>query len=156
MRSLKTESMVVSSPIGNLRITAEDECLTKVEFVTDPESQSQNDILKETSVQLEEYFSGRRQNFNLPLKLKGTPFQEKVWKSLCEIPFGSTRTYKDIADGIEHPKAVRAIGQANKANKLPIIIPCHRVVGKNRTLTGYAGKQLDKKEILLQVENIKL
>ncbi|MGD6964816.1 methylated-DNA--[protein]-cysteine S-methyltransferase [Rossellomorea vietnamensis] len=154
MRFLKTESMVVSSPVGNLRITSEDDFLVKVEFVTDRESESENKILQETAEQLRQYFAGGRETFDLPVKLNGTPFQEAVWTALCEIPFGSTRTYKDIADKIDNPKAVRAIGQANKANKLPIIIPCHRVIGKNRTLTGYAGKQVDKKEVLLQVEKI--
>ncbi|TYS15769.1 methylated-DNA--[protein]-cysteine S-methyltransferase [Rossellomorea vietnamensis] len=154
MRFLKTESMVVSSPVGNVRITSEDDFLVKVEFVTDRESESQNKILQETAEQLRQYFAGGRETFDLPVKLNGTPFQEAVWTALCEIPFGSTCTYKDIADKIDNPKAVRAIGQANKANKLPIIIPCHRVIGKNRTLTGYAGKQVDKKEVLLQVEKI--
>ncbi|WP_435874125.1 methylated-DNA--[protein]-cysteine S-methyltransferase [Rossellomorea vietnamensis] len=151
---MKTESMVVSSPVGNVRITSEDDFLVKVEFVTDRESESQNKILQETAEQLRQYFAGGRETFDLPVKLNGTPFQEAVWTALCEIPFGSTCTYKDIADKIDNPKAVRAIGQANKANKLPIIIPCHRVIGKNRTLTGYAGKQVDKKEVLLQVEKI--
>lgn len=151
---MKTESMVVPSPIGNLRITADDDFLTKVEFVTDRESRSGNRILQETAAQLRQYFAGSRQTFDLPVQLNGTPFQEAVWMALREIPFGCTCTYKDIADKIDNPKAVRAIGQANKANKLPIIIPCHRVIGKNRTLTGYAGKQVDKKEVLLQVEKI--
>ncbi|MGM0844374.1 MAG: methylated-DNA--[protein]-cysteine S-methyltransferase [Bacillota bacterium] len=153
---MKSESMVVTSAIGNLRITADDEYLLQVEFVTVPESQSQNVILKETSKQLEEYFAGARRTFNLPLKYNGTSFQESVWNALCEIPYGSTCSYKDIAEKIDKPKAVRAIGQANKANRFPIIIPCHRVVGKNRTLTGYAGKQIDKKEILLKVEKAEL
>lgn len=154
MSLLKSESMVVSSPIGNLRITSEEDFLAKVEFVTERESLSGNQILLETAEQLRQYFAGSRQTFDLPVKLNGTPFQEAVWAALLEIPFGSTCTYKDIADKIDNPKAVRAIGQANKANKLPIIIPCHRVIGKNRTLTGYAGKQVDKKEVLLQVEKI--
>ncbi|WP_409253494.1 methylated-DNA--[protein]-cysteine S-methyltransferase [Bacillus sp. SCS-153A] len=152
MKSMSSESIVISSPIGNLKITADNEFLTKVEFVTDPKSNSENPLLKKASSQIEEYFKGERKVFELPLKVKGTPFQESVWGALREIPYGKTCSYKDIAERIGRPTAVRAIGQANKANSLPIIIPCHRVVGKDQSLTGYAGKQVDKKETLLRVE----
>ncbi|WP_421385410.1 methylated-DNA--[protein]-cysteine S-methyltransferase [Bacillus salacetis] len=144
--------MVISSPIGNLKITAEEGCLTKLEFVTDAEADSENGLLREAAAQLKAYFKGERQVFDLPLKMEGTHFQESVWNALKDIPYGSTCSYKDIAEKIDKPKAVRAIGQANKANSLPILIPCHRVVGKNNSLTGYAGSQVDKKEILLRVE----
>jgi methylated-DNA-[protein]-cysteine S-methyltransferase len=152
MKRMNSESMVIFSPVGNLKLTAEGEYLTKVEFVAEPESDTENELLIEAAAQLNEYFKGERELFELPLKIQGTPFQESVWKALMDIPYGSTCSYKDIAERIDKPKAVRAIGQANKANSLPIIIPCHRVVGKDQSLTGYAGKQVDKKEILLRVE----
>lgn len=152
MKSMSSASIVISSPIGNLKITADNDFVTKVEFVSDPESGSENDLLNKAASQFDEYFKGERKAFDLPVKWKGTPFQESVWNALQEIPYGNTCSYKDIAERIGRPKAVRAIGQANKANSLPIIIPCHRVVGKDQSLTGYAGKQVDKKETLLKVE----
>ncbi|WP_456271747.1 methylated-DNA--[protein]-cysteine S-methyltransferase [Bacillus sp. AK031] len=152
---MKEESMVVSSPLGNLRLTAAEGCLTRVAFVEEPVSAPENELLSKAASQLEEYFSGTRKDFELPLKMEGTIFQEAVWNCLLEIPYGSTWSYKDIAEKINNPKAVRAIGQANKANALPIIVPCHRVIGKDKSLTGYAGKQIDKKEKLLLIERQK-
>jgi methylated-DNA-[protein]-cysteine S-methyltransferase len=150
---MKEESMVVSSPLGNLKLTVSEGFLTRVDFVAEaPVPVPENELLSKAALQLEEYFSGTRKDFDLPLKMNGTPFQESVWNCLLGIPYGSTCSYKDIAEKINNPKAVRAIGQANKANALPIIVPCHRVIGKDKSLTGYAGKQLDKKEKLLLVE----
>lgn len=101
--------------------------------------------------QLEDYFYGKRVSFDLPLDLCGTPFQKKVWTTLTKINYGETRSYKEIAEEIGAPKAVRAIGGANNQNPIPIIIPCHRVIGSNGNMVGYSGG-LDKKEILLQLE----
>jgi methylated-DNA-[protein]-cysteine S-methyltransferase len=101
---------------------------------------------------MKEYFSGYRTKFELPLEQVGTKFQLDVWNQLSEIPFGVTKSYQEIAEAIGRPKAVRAVGQANKANKLPIIIPCHRVIGKNQTLTGYAGTRTEIKDLLLRLE----
>ena len=109
-------------------------------------------LLKEAKSQMEEYFSAKRKSFELPLEEKGTPFQISVWDKLKNIPYGETKSYQEIAEEIGNSNAVRAIGQANKANKLPIIIPCHRVIGKNKSLTGYAGKRTDIKEKLLSLE----
>jgi methylated-DNA-[protein]-cysteine S-methyltransferase len=109
-------------------------------------------VIIETISQLNDYFSGKRTVFDLPLERKGTEFQMAVWNRLEEIPFGETKSYLDIANEIGRPKAVRAIGQANKANKLPIIVPCHRVIGKNQRLMGYAGTRTDIKEQLLRLE----
>ncbi|MCU9612295.1 methylated-DNA--[protein]-cysteine S-methyltransferase [Caldibacillus lycopersici] len=109
-------------------------------------------ILLEAKKQLEEYFARERRSFELPITFGGTVFQQSVWKSLLNIPYGETRSYQFIAEKIGNPKAVRAIGQANRANNLPIIIPCHRVIGKNGKLTGYAGTRTDIKEKLLQLE----
>lgn len=109
-------------------------------------------LVQEALKQLDEYFLGLRKEFDLPLHKKGTVFQQAVWDYLLDIPFGQTRSYQDVAVAIGNEKAVRAIGQANKANQLPIIIPCHRVIGKNQSLTGYAGTRTDIKEVLLSLE----
>ena len=102
--------------------------------------------------QLEAYFKGERRGFDLSIHMQGTDFQKKVWKALQEIPYGQTRTYKQIAEYIGSPKAYRAVGMANNKNPLMIVIPCHRVIGSNGSLTGYAGG-LDIKEELLTLEN---
>lgn len=112
-----------------------------------------SEILRPYSDQLTDYFSGTRRAFDLPLDLRGTPFQMDVWHALITIPFGETRSYADIAEAIHRPKAVRAVGTANGANPLPIIVPCHRVIGKNGTLTGYRGGT-DIKAALLQLEGL--
>lgn len=112
-------------------------------------------LLLESITQILQYFSGNRKLFNLPIEIQGTAFQLSVWGELEKIPYGETRSYQEIANQICNPKAVRAIGQANKANMLPIIIPCHRVIGKNQTLTGYAGSRTDIKEKLLNIEGAK-
>ena len=101
--------------------------------------------------QLDEYFSGNLQHFELPLNPQGTPFQRSAWKALLRIPYGETRSYLQQAQAIENPKAVRAIGNANSKNPISIIIPCHRVIGKNGTLTGYAGG-IERKNKLLELE----
>lgn len=109
-------------------------------------------LLKNATDQLIEFFAGSRKEFSLPTHQTGTPFQMSVWKELERIPYGETRSYQEIAEAIGNKKAVRAIGQANKANRIPIIVPCHRVIGKNEKLTGYAGTRTDIKERLLLIE----
>lgn len=108
-------------------------------------------LLKKAAQQLSEYFSGQRQQFDLPLAPLGTPFQQAAWQALQSIPYGQTATYKDMAIKIGTPKASRAIGMANNKNPIGIIIPCHRVIGANGKLVGYAGG-LDKKQLLLDLE----
>jgi len=108
-------------------------------------------LLLEGERQLQEFFRGERQEFDLPLDAAGTPFQLKVWEALRQIPFGETRSYKDIAIAIENPKGVRAIGMANSRNPISIITPCHRIIGTNGKLVGYAGG-LHLKEYLLNHE----
>lgn len=98
--------------------------------------------------QFQEYFQGIRQEFDIPFDVYGSPFQVQVWKKLCRIPFGQTRSYADIASAIGRPKAVRAVGTAIGANRIPILIPCHRVIGKNKTLTGFGGGLAIKKKLL--------
>jgi methylated-DNA-[protein]-cysteine S-methyltransferase len=105
--------------------------------------------------QLIEYLNGQRKEFSLPFDLHGTPFQQEVWKALCDIPYGKTTTYGEVARQIGNPKAVRAVGGAIGSNPLSIVIPCHRVIGKNGSLTGYSGG-LDVKKRLLDLEGISL
>lgn len=108
-------------------------------------------VLKETKRQLNEYFAGNRTIFDIPLHMVGTDFQLRVWNELLKIHYGATRSYKEIAHGIGNPKAVRAVAGAIGANGISIIVPCHRVVGSNKSLTGYAGG-LEAKRILLGIE----
>jgi methylated-DNA-[protein]-cysteine S-methyltransferase len=124
----------------------------KQKVAIDIESRPEWPILIEAKDQMMQYFQGKRIHFHLPLKQDGTEFQMKVWKELCSIPFGETRSYQDIAIAIGNPKAVRAIGQANKRNQFPILVPCHRVIGKDKSLTGYAGTRTDIKDNLLTLE----
>lgn len=104
--------------------------------------------------ELEGYFKGDLKTFSFPIKFSGTPFQEKVWNELLNIPYGETRCYADIANAIDNPKAVRAVGQANRKNPIPIVVPCHRVIGKDKSLTGYTGTRTDLKEKLLELEGV--
>lgn len=108
-------------------------------------------ILQEACTQLQEYFDGKRETFSLPLNAKGTAFQEKVWQELQKIPYGQCISYGELASRIGNPKAARAVGMANHNNPIGIIIPCHRVIGKNGKLVGYAGG-IDKKTFLLDLE----
>lgn len=110
-----------------------------------------DDKLEPYAVELIEYFQGKRKDFTIPFDYHGTPFQLAVWKALCEIPYGQTKSYSDIAKHIEKPSSVRAVGSAIGANPVAIIVPCHRVIGKNGSLTGYRGG-LDMKTRLLQLE----
>ena len=107
--------------------------------------------MQEACKQLNGYFSGTLTQFDLPLAAKGTPFQHQVWQALGEIKYGDTASYADIANAIENPKAVRAVGMANGKNPIAIVVPCHRVIGSNNTLTGYAGG-LSRKQFLLNLE----
>jgi methylated-DNA-[protein]-cysteine S-methyltransferase len=148
-------AIVMESPIGKLELKADQNYLISVQFIEDEgeaDSDTDHPILIIAQEQIRQFFKGERKEFDLPLKIEGTAFQKEVWNILQQIPFGETWSYQDVAQAIQRPKAVRAVGQANKANRFPIIIPCHRVIGKNKTLTGYAGKQVDKKETLLLLE----
>lgn len=102
--------------------------------------------------QINEYFNGKRRKFDLKIDLSGTEFRKRVWEELLKIPYGELRSYSDIAKAIGKDKAIRAIGQANKSNPIPIIIPCHRVIGKNKKLIGYAGNHTDIQEKLIEFE----
>ena len=141
-----------NSIIGDIFISADENFLLSVQFVNHNFIENkENKIIKQTIKQLDEYFNGKRKKFELPLNPKGTEFQKKVWLQLMNIPYGKTATYKDIATLIGNTNASRAVGNANNKNPIAIIIPCHRVIGSNNKLTGYAGG-LDKKEKLLNLE----
>ena len=118
-------------------------------------SQLKNDFLQKVEKELQEYFHGTRKSFNFTYEPEGTEFQKKVWKALEEIPYGETRTYKEIATNIGNPNASRAVGMANNKNPLMIVIPCHRVIGSNGKLVGYAGG-LEMKKDLLEMEKRRL
>jgi methylated-DNA-[protein]-cysteine S-methyltransferase len=146
----------LDTPIGTLRLVSDGEYLTRVEFqgshqLAIKDTQIRDPVLRAAAEQLDEYFAGGRRTFNLPLKAGGTDFQQSVWLALAGIPLGELRSYSDIARQIGRPKAVRAVGAANGRNPLPIIVPCHRVIGRNGSLTGFAGG-LAIKTSLLQLE----
>ena len=134
--------------------SASDEAITSILFVENVEKSEPNALTLLAQEQLEEYFHGQRQSFDLPLDAGGTKFQQSVWRELIEIDYGKTCTYQDIANTIANPKAVRAVGSANGKNPMTIVVPCHRVIGTNGTLTGYAFG-VDKKAWLLNHEKNK-
>ena len=152
--------MEIDSPVGVLKLVANDISLIAVLWENETPNRvrlaelienKQHPILLETQKQLSEYFEGQRKIFDLPLNFEGTEFQQKVWQALLTIPFGETRSYKDIAEQIGNVKAVRAVGAANGKNQISIIAPCHRVVGANGKLVGFAGG-LENKNVLLKLE----
>jgi methylated-DNA-[protein]-cysteine S-methyltransferase len=141
------------SPIGLLEVICTKEGLLSVEFVDKKLSEVYpNSLLEEVLKQLDQYFKGERKEFDVPLSLGGTPFQNQVWNELQNIPFGRTLSYKELAVKLGNEKATRAVGNANGKNPISIIVPCHRVIGSNKSLTGYAGG-LDRKKWLLEHEN---
>ncbi|MDG2048478.1 MAG: methylated-DNA--[protein]-cysteine S-methyltransferase [Halioglobus sp.] len=143
-----------STPIGILRLVSNGTQLVKIEFegqYAEGAVETSNRVLVNCAHQLTDYFAGKRQRFELPLGATGTPFQQSVWKALTDIPYGHLRSYKDIARNIDSPAAARAVGAASGRNPLPIVVPCHRVIGSNGRLTGFAGG-LEAKRVLLQLE----
>ena len=145
----------LQTPIGTLRLVSDNLQLIKIEFENhyshDDHLEASNAVLTDCADQLTDYFAGRRQRFALPLAAVGTAFQRSVWDALRDIPYGEIRSYRDIARSIGNPAAVRAVGAANGRNPLPIVVPCHRVIGSNGKLTGFAGG-LETKKFLLELE----
>lgn len=141
--------------IGKVGIEENGEAVTGIKFEKELSDQmeqgAETPLMAEAARQLNEYLEGQREAFDLPLSPEGTQFQRDVWKALQQIPYGQTCSYRDIAENIENPKACRAVGMANNRNPIPIIIPCHRVIGTNGKLVGYGGG-LEIKEYLLQLE----
>lgn len=145
-----------SSPVGMITIKADANGITSLGISRHQQTENaDNPYLTEAGVQLHEYFSGERKSFDLPCRLKGTPFQEAIWKALEEIPYGETLTYGELAERIGKPGSARAVGGAVGANPIPIIIPCHRVMGTSGAITGYsAGEGIPTKKALLDLEGI--
>lgn len=149
----------IPSPVGPLLLVADATHLRAIRFSTSRHPWSQddavregdNDVLRETRAQLMAYFDGTRQTFELPLLPVGTPFQRDVWSMLARIPYGETWSYRDVALRIGKPSAVRAVGAANGRNPIPIVLPCHRVIGSDGSLTGFGGG-LPGKRFLLTLE----
>lgn len=144
----------IKTPIGPLTLQTDEAAVTAIRFGAGG-AQDASPLLDAAEAQLREYFAGARRTFDLPLAPHGTAFQQRVWMALRAIPYGETRTYGELAAAIGSPNASRAVGMANHRNPIPIIIPCHRVIGANGTLTGYAGG-LEIKRKLLALEGINI
>ena len=145
----------MQSPVGEIVIIEDKGKIVEIDIAKnnklDNIEEKDTELLLQTEKQLKEYFEGKRFDFEIPLNPTGTEFMQSVWKALEQIPYGETRTYKEIADAVGNPKASRAVGMANHRNPIPIIIPCHRVIGSNNKLVGYA-LGLDMKKYLLDLE----
>ena len=149
----------IDSPVGPLLLAADDAGLRLIEFHSPRHpmsrlhdwSEGSNEVLDLTRNQLGEYFDGERMDFDLPLAPQGTAFQEQVWRTLATIPYGETISYSQLAQRVGKPSAMRAVGAANGRNPLPIVLPCHRVIGADGSLTGFGGG-LPTKQFLLQLE----
>jgi len=148
---------VMSTPLGELTLVSSEKGLVSIHFGSRVPHDGAIDERSNAIYirQIEEYFQRRRTQFDFPLDFRGTPFQMAVWRELLEIPYGQTRTYGEIAKRLGKPSAARAVGMANHDNRIPIVIPCHRVVGHDGSLTGYAGG-LHFKQQLLNIESRKL
>lgn len=153
---------VFESPFGRIYVAATEKGIKYIALTPEQweeirrkggEMEEGGPLCDQAVQELTEYFSGQRQEFSLPLDIEGTEFRQQVWQALCAIPYGETRNYLDVAKVVGNPQGCRAVGQANKANPLPLVIPCHRVVGKDGSLTGYMGKNgLHIKKYLLSLE----
>ncbi len=144
---------LLETPIGTLQLVSDGRYLKAIHFPgmhdnTHGTGQHLDDVLSACIDQLTEYFSGERHAFDLPLNAGGTGFQQTVWSALVDIPYGELRSYRDIANAIGKPKAARAVGAANGRNPLPIVVPCHRVIGSDGSLTGFAGGLPMKTQLL--------
>ena len=147
---------IISSPFGNILLESREGCLSRLQFT---EEQTDGEILDQVLLsakeQLEEYFAGKRKNFDMPIGLGGTDFQRKVWMEVAKIPFGQTTTYMKLSQKLGNPAAIRAVGAAIGANPILVILPCHRILGSDGSLTGYAGG-LPRKALLLKLEGAQL
>jgi methylated-DNA-[protein]-cysteine S-methyltransferase len=148
-------SHIYHSPIGQLNITAEDGCIIELTFIEDNEFQSASDfdhflpeVIHQCVDELIEYFAGTRRDFTVPINQDGTEFQQKVWRELYELPFGKTLSYAELAKKLGDPKVIRAAAAANGKNKIAIIVPCHRIIGTDKSLVGYAWGKARKKWLL--------
>ena len=148
---------IYTSPIGRIKIVADKDCIQAITFIDDSESSSDNEGIESPAVihhcidELIDYFNGSRTQFTVPIHQSGTDFQQKVWKELYEVPYAKTMSYAELAKKLGDPKVIRAAASANGKNKIAIIVPCHRIIGANGSLTGYAGG-LERKTSLLRLE----
>jgi O-6-methylguanine DNA methyltransferase len=152
--STTTFRMTVDSPVGPLLLTSDGKALTRVLFAAEPDRSWSTEtcpVLERAAAQLDEYFRGERTDFDLPLEPAGTPFQRTVWQALREIPYAETINYGQLAARVGNPRASRAVGLANGRNPISIVVPCHRVIGADGSLTGYGGG-LGRKRTLLDLE----
>jgi len=159
---MTTYYLLHESPVGELMLVCNGKALTDLHIIAGkyvPRVRSDwvrdegHGVLQQARHELDEYFAGKLRTFAIPLEPRGTDFQKRAWAALSRIPFGETRTYGQQARAVGQPTAVRAIGAANGRNPIGIIVPCHRVIGANGTLTGYAGG-LGNKELLLKLEGV--
>ena len=146
---------VYNTKIGKLKIEYDSDAITGITSAKNEKEQGiRSELSDKTALQLEEYFDGKRKEFDISIKLIGTEFQKKVWNELLKIPYGETVSYKDIAINTGSPKACRAVGMANHNNPILIIVPCHRVINENKKLSGYAlGLDLKRRLLELEKEN---
>ncbi len=147
------DRVLFDTPVGPMALECEGECLTALYLPCRPVegAGAETPLLARGRAELLEYFQGKRRVFDLPLAPQGTSFQRRVWSALAEIPYGTVISYKELARRVDRPKGFQAVGQANGRNPLPIFLPCHRVVGADGSLTGYAGG-LELKQFLLELE----
>ncbi len=164
MNKAINKAITVDTPIGLLLVESNGSAITHIDLpgkktragAEAPPSASESEtgeVLDRAVAQLQEYFAGERTEFDLPLELEGTPFQKDVWLALAEIPYGKTVSYAELADMVGRPSAFRAVGQANGANPIPIVLPCHRVIASGGGIGGYGGG-LDMKRRLLALEGV--
>jgi len=141
------------TPIGCIGLAERDGVIIELALRAKPAAERlpEPEAIRRAFVQIEEYLAGRRKNFDVPLHAEGTPFMRQVWSELCRIPYGETRSYKDIAAAVGRPRAMRAVGMANNRNPIALFIPCHRVIGADGKLVGFGGG-LDLKRRLLDLE----
>lgn len=150
---------IYKTKIGSILIKEENEKIVQIKIIKEEKEtlakKQETALIKEAYLQIQEYLEQKRRKFTLPLLLKGTNFQMKVWQALRTIPYGETRSYEEIAKQIGNSKAARAVGMANHNNPILIVVPCHRVIGKNNKLVGF-GAGLEVKQALLEIENMKI
>ncbi len=154
MNAMAKEFAYYQSPIGTIKITASDLVISEVQFV-DAATEGKpptHPLTVQCIGELDEYFQGKRKTFTVPVEQDGTPFQLRVWQQLTKIPFGETMSYLQLAKNLGDPKCIRAAGTANGRNRVAILIPCHRVIGSNKSLIGFSGG-LWRKKFLLQLED---
>lgn len=142
---------VISSPLGNLRLEEVEGKITRIDFSEENLQETTSAALKNAAMELTEYFSGQRNEFSFEFEPSGTEFQRKVWQELTRIPFGETISYQELANRLGDPLCIRAAASANGKNPIAIVIPCHRVIGSDGSMTGYAGG-LERKKMLLRLE----